>query len=107
MPIQWYPGHMTEAKRVMVETIPAHDVVIEVLDARLPHSSSNPIVSEIRTDKPRIKVLTKSDLAPASRVLRARFEVDDVGTLELELLGVLDHDDPLALRHIGRERVEE
>lgn len=63
MPIQWYPGHMTEARRVMVETIPAHDVVIEVLDARLPRSSSNPIVSEVRTDKPRIKVLTKSDLA--------------------------------------------
>ena len=47
----------------MVDTIPAHDVVIEVLDARLPKSSSNPIVSEIRSDKPRIKVLTKSDLA--------------------------------------------
>ena len=66
MPIQWYPGHMTEARRVMVESIPSNDVVIEVLDARLPRSSSNPIVSEIRTDKPRIKVLTKSDLAHPS-----------------------------------------
>ncbi len=63
MPIQWYPGHMTGARRAIVESIGAHDVVLEVLDARLPRSSANPIVGDLRTDKPRIRLLNKGDLA--------------------------------------------
>lgn len=63
MPIQWYPGHMTKARRLMAETMPSHDVIIEVLDARLPRSSENPVVTELRRHKPVIKVLSKSDLA--------------------------------------------
>ncbi len=63
MSLQWYPGHMTKARREMAELMPSQDVVIEVLDARLPHASSNPVVTELRGSKPVVKVLTKSDLA--------------------------------------------
>lgn len=63
MPIQWYPGHMTKARRWIAESMPSQDVIIEVLDARMPRSSENPVVTELRRHKPCIKVLTKSDLA--------------------------------------------
>lgn len=63
MSLQWYPGHMTKARREMAALMPSQDVVIEVLDARIPKASSNPMVAEIRGRKPVIKVLTKSDLA--------------------------------------------
>lgn len=66
MSLQWYPGHMTKARRELAELLPSQDVVIEVLDARLPASSANPVVTELRGPKPCIKVLTKSDLAEAS-----------------------------------------
>ncbi len=63
MTLQWYPGHMTKARRELAALMPSQDVVIEVLDARLPAASSNPLVTELRRDKPVVKVLTKSDLA--------------------------------------------
>ncbi|MEO6775747.1 MAG: ribosome biogenesis GTPase YlqF [Kofleriaceae bacterium] len=63
MTLQWFPGHMTKARRELVALMPSQDVVIEVLDARLPRASSNPVITELRGGKPAIKVLTKSDLA--------------------------------------------
>lgn len=63
MAIQWYPGHMAKALRVIGEAISSHDVVIEILDARMPFSSANPVLTELRRDKPCVKVLNKSDLA--------------------------------------------
>jgi ribosome biogenesis GTPase A len=66
MAIQWYPGHMTKARRAIAEAVPTCDVVIEVLDARMPRSSENPVLSEIRGQKPCLKVLSKSDLADPS-----------------------------------------
>ena len=63
MPIQWYPGHMLKARRMLAESIPKQDVIIEVLDARMPSASANPVLTELRRDKPCIKVLAKSDLA--------------------------------------------
>jgi len=57
---------MTKARRLLAESIPAHDVVVEVLDARMPGASANPVVTELRRDKPCVKVLAKSDLADAS-----------------------------------------
>jgi ribosome biogenesis GTPase A len=54
---------MRKARQAMAESIPSQDVIIEVLDARMPASSENPVVSELRKDKPCIKVLSKSDLA--------------------------------------------
>jgi ribosome biogenesis GTPase A len=63
MKIDWYPGHMAKAKRQIAEVMPKIDVVIEVLDARLPVSSANPMLEKLRGQKPCIKVLNKSDLA--------------------------------------------
>jgi ribosome biogenesis GTPase A len=63
MSLQWYPGHMTKARRDLLALMPSQDVMIEVIDSRLPGASSNPLVAEVRGAKPVIKVLTKSDLA--------------------------------------------
>lgn len=65
MSIQWFPGHMNSAKRKAAETMAKIDVVIEVLDARLPEASSNPMIRELRThrNRPCLKVLNKADLA--------------------------------------------
>jgi ribosome biogenesis GTPase A len=65
MPIQWFPGHMTSARKKAAETMARTDVVIEVLDARLPEASSNPMIRELREfrQRPCLKVLNKADLA--------------------------------------------
>jgi len=63
MQIQWYPGHMYKANKEFKKILPQIDVIIEILDARIPYSSENPMVAELRGDKPCIKVLNKSDLA--------------------------------------------
>ncbi|NLS13448.1 ribosome biogenesis GTPase YlqF [Vibrio sp. SM6] len=61
--IQWFPGHMHKARKEIEEAIPEVDVIIEVLDARIPFSSENPMISTLRGDKPVVKVLNKRDLA--------------------------------------------
>ncbi len=63
MHIQWFPGHMFKASKQLREILPQMAVVIEVLDARIPASSANPMLAQIRGDKPCIKILNKSDLA--------------------------------------------
>ena len=63
MTIEWYPGHMGKATKKISELMRNVDVVIEVLDARLPASSSNKVLEELRRNKPCIKVLNKNDLA--------------------------------------------
>lgn len=63
MGIQWYPGHMHKAQKEVREIFSQVDVFIEVLDARIPFSSQNPLIEEIRQDKPTIKILSKTDLA--------------------------------------------
>lgn len=63
MAIQWFPGHMHKARKEMAKVLPQIDLVLEVLDARIPWSSENPMLGEIARDKPRLRVLTKSDLA--------------------------------------------
>ncbi|WP_102346961.1 ribosome biogenesis GTPase YlqF [Bacillus sp. Marseille-P3661] len=63
MTIQWYPGHMAKAKRQVIEKLKLIDVVIELVDARIPQSSRNPMIDEITTNKPRLVLLNKADLA--------------------------------------------
>lgn len=63
MIIDWYPGHMKKARAQIIEILPKIDLVIEVLDARLPVSSANPLLERLRGDKPCIKVLNKKDIA--------------------------------------------
>lgn len=64
--IQWYPGHMTKAKRMMQEDIKLIDIVVELVDARLPLSSKNPDIDELAKNKYRLILLNKSDLADPS-----------------------------------------
>ena len=63
MNYQWYPGHMTKARRMMQEDIKLIDLVIELLDARVPFSSRNPDIDKMGRDKARLILLNKSDLA--------------------------------------------
>ena len=63
MNFQWYPGHMTKAKRMMQEDIKLIDLVIELVDARIPLSSRNPDIDELGKNKARLILLNKSDLA--------------------------------------------
>lgn len=72
MTIQWFPGHMHKARLEIQSTLPKVDVVIEVLDARIPYSSENPLLAELRGNKPCLKVLAKSDLADESMTARWR-----------------------------------
>ena len=67
MHIQWFPGHMHKAQLQIKESLPKVDLVIELLDARIPGSSENPLLAELRGDKPCLKVLSKSDLADPTR----------------------------------------
>ena len=63
MNIQWYPGHMTKTRRMMEENISLVDIVIELLDARLPYSSKNPDIDNLAKSKKRIIIMNKVDLA--------------------------------------------
>ncbi len=63
MNIQWYPGHMTKTKRMMTDNISLVDIVIELLDARIPYSSKNPDIDTLAKNKHRIVILNKVDLA--------------------------------------------
>jgi ribosome biogenesis GTPase A len=67
MHIQWFPGHMHQAQLQIKGALPKVDLVIELLDARIPFSSENPMLAELRGKKPCLKVLSKSDLADPAR----------------------------------------
>ncbi len=70
--VQWFPGHMAKTKRLILDNLKRVDVVIEVLDARAPLSSRNPLLRELTASKPRLAVLNKDDLAdPAATALWA------------------------------------
>ncbi len=65
--IQWYPGHMTKARRMMEESVKLIDIVVELVDARIPASSKNPDIDELAKGKARLILLNKADLADAER----------------------------------------
>ncbi|MEN9631211.1 MAG: hypothetical protein RJA10_4439 [Pseudomonadota bacterium] len=67
MPIQWFPGHMHSTQKAIAQRLPDIDVVIELLDARLPGSSLNPLLASLTLGKPALKVLNKQDLADPDR----------------------------------------
>ncbi len=70
MTIQWFPGHMHKARLEIQAVLPKVHVIIEVLDARIPYSSENPLLAEMRGEKPCLKVLAKSDLADEAATTR-------------------------------------
>ncbi len=68
--IQWYPGHMTKTRRRMAECIKLVDGVVEIIDARIPMSSRNPEIDEITSNRPRIVLLNKADVADSASTVR-------------------------------------
>ena len=84
MNIQWYPGHMTKAKRMMQEDIKLIDLVIELVDARLPLSSRNPDIDRLAGDKPRLIILNRVDLADPQMTARWRKYFESRGLAIME-----------------------
>lgn len=68
--IQWFPGHMTRTKRKITETLPLVDIVVEVVDARIPVSSRNPDLDGLIARKPRLLILNKADMADEAATAR-------------------------------------
>ena len=85
MNYQWYPGHMTKAKRMMQENIKLIDLVIELLDARIPLSSRNPDIDTLAAGKSRIVLLNKSDLADPATNAQWKKYFEDKGIHVLEI----------------------
>ena len=79
MDYQWYPGHMTKARRMMEENIGLVDLVIELTDARIPASSRNPDIDKLSANKARILVMTKADLADPVRTAAFQKHFEDKG----------------------------
>ncbi len=63
MNINWFPGHMKKTKEIIIDNLKLVDVVLEIIDSRIPISSRNPMIDEIIADKPRIIIMNKSDLS--------------------------------------------
>ncbi|TLS49868.1 ribosome biogenesis GTPase YlqF [Paenibacillus antri] len=86
MTIQWFPGHMTRARRQIEEKLKLIDVAIELLDARLPASSRNPMIGDILGQKPRLVLLNKSDLADPAATERwvEKLAADQVRVLPID-----------------------
>lgn len=88
MGIQWFPGHMTKAKREMQEKLKMVDMVIECRDARIPMASINPLIFELAKDKPRLIVLSKLDMADqkATQDWMKALSSESIAVIALDLL---------------------
>ena len=86
MNIQWFPGHMTKAQRMIEENLKLVDAVCEILDARIPRSSRNPDIDRLAGDKPRLVILNRCDLADPAITARWRkhFEAQGLAILETD-----------------------
>lgn len=92
MSIQWFPGHMHRARKQIAQIMGKVDVVIEVLDARLPGYSENPMLAELRGDRPCLKVLNKSDLADPAVTDAWKKHYRLAGAEPLEIVGTSPRD---------------
>lgn len=86
MNIQWFPGHMTKAQRMIEDSIKQVDAVCEILDARIPNSSRNPDIDRLAAGKPRLIILNRTDLADPSITAQWRefFEAQGIRILETD-----------------------
>ncbi len=86
MNIQWFPGHMTKAQRMIEDSIKQVDAVCEILDARIPNSSRNPDIDRLAAGKPRLIILNRTDLADPSITAQWRefFETQGIKILETD-----------------------
>lgn len=84
MNIQWFPGHMTKAQRMIEENLKMVDAVCEILDARIPRSSRNPDIDRLAGDKPRLVILNRTDLADPDITAKWKKYFQDRGCSILE-----------------------
>ena len=86
MNIQWFPGHMTRAQRMIEENLKLVDAVCEILDARIPASSRNPDIDRLSAGKPRLVILNRTDLADPAATARWRrwFQAQGIAILETD-----------------------
>lgn len=106
--IQWFPGHMTKAQRMIGENMKLVDAVCELIDARIPRSSRNPDIDSLSGDKPRLIILNRIDLADPAMTARWRdyFKKQGLPVLETDAKsgkGVKEF--PAAVRAVLRERI--
>lgn len=92
MAINWYPGHMHKANKDMSKILPQVDLVIELLDCRLPYSSQNPSIATLAKGKPCIKILSKSDLADPEITAQWQYQLEQVDSVKT-MLTTLDQTD--------------
>ena len=86
--LNWFPGHMAKARRLIQDNLKLVDVVVELLDARIPFSSANPLLKEIIADKPRLIALNKADLADeqATHAWIAYFRSQGIGAVAVDAM---------------------
>ena len=88
MNINWYPGHMKKTKESIQKNLSIVDVVFELIDARIPYSSQNPVIDSILGEKPRITILNKSDLANANanKIWQEYFSVKEIECVSIDAI---------------------
>lgn len=109
MNINWYPGHMKKTKELLQDNLKAVDIVIELLDARIPLSSKNPTIDRIINEKPRMVLMNKSDLASAevNEMWRNYFESQNIPVLFINATYNTGTDKILdAIRDILKEKLD-
>jgi ribosome biogenesis GTPase A len=109
MTIQWFPGHMTRAKRQIEDKLKLIDVALELIDARIPQSSRNPMIDEIVGTKPRLILLNKADLADPERTAAwsAHFRALGHETLAIDAnVGTGVKEIPAKTRELMRAKIE-
>lgn len=90
--IQWYPGHMEKAKREIIEKLKLVDIAFELVDARIPQSSQNPLINEILANKPRLVLMTKVDMADPkmTKIWEQYFNNQGINTLLIDSISGLN-----------------
>ena len=86
LPVQWFPGHMAKTRRKIAEDLRLVDAVAEILDARIPKSSSNPVLRDIIRSKPRVVLLNKSDMADPAETGKwvAHYQAEGLAAIPIE-----------------------
>ncbi len=103
MAINWFPGHMHKARKEIKKVMPQMDLIIEVLDARIPFSSENPLVPALRQDTPVIKVLNKRDLADPAITAQWQANLEKDKGIRAITLDYQHRDEAMAILKLARE----
>ena len=105
MAIQWFPGHMYKAGKEIKKLLPEIDVVIEILDARIPFSSQNPLLMEFAAHKPSIKVLNKADLSDPELVKKWQDHLEKNDNIKTIALSAKDPDSLKKILDLARRMI--